>query len=204
MFRNVRFLNVNGIPCLRPNFSSLRQSAFVAAIVVVSGVVWLAGWEVAQSILDFTVLKTGVTLIYIPAGIRLLVLLVSGIWGAFGIALAFPFALIQVFPDATWLEVVIYSVIAGFIPYATVQVMCRIAGISRDLGTLRSLHLPLLAAAVSITGALAYVAALVAFDRFDAGNFLPDVTAMAAGDFLGCFAVVALARLAIEWRRRKR
>jgi len=186
---------------LRPILlSSLRQSAFVAAIVVASGVVWLAGWEVAQSILDFTVLKSGVTLVYIPAGIRLLVLLVSGIWGAFGIALAFPLALIQVFPDVTWLEVIVYSAIAGLVPYATVQVTCRATGISRDLGTLRAIHLPLLAAAVSITGAMAYAMALVAFDRFDIANFLPDVTAMAAGDFLGCFAVVALARLAIALR----
>lgn len=184
--------------------SSLRQSGFVAGVVAVSGVVWFAGWEVAQSILDFTVLKTGVTLVYIPAGIRLLVLLVSGIWGALGIALAFPLALIQVFPDVTWLEVIAYSAIAGFVPYATVQVTYRATGISRDLGTLRAIHLPLLAAAVSITGALAYTAALVIFGRFDIGNFLPDVTAMAAGDFLGCFAVVALARLATAWRRGHR
>lgn len=172
----------------------------MATVVLVSGTVWLAGWEAAQPIFDFTNLPTGITLVYIPAGIRLLILLVSGIWGALGIVLAFPFVLIQVFPDATWPEVVAYSAIAGFVPYATLQGFAGIAGISRDLGTLRSVHLPLLAAAVSITAALANSVALVAFDRFTADNFLTDVTAMAVGDFLGCFAVVVLARLAIAWR----
>jgi NAD/NADP transhydrogenase beta subunit len=189
---------------LRLQPTSLRQRAFIVAIVVASGAVWLTGWQLAQSILDFTVLRTSVTLVYIPAGVRLVILLVAGIWGALGIILAFPFALIQVFPDVTWPEVAAYSVIAGLIPYATVLATCRVAGVSRDLGTLRSIHLPLLAAAVSLTGALTYAGALVAFGRFDTESFLPDATAMAAGDFLGCFAVVALVRLAVAWHRKRR
>ncbi|PZF78646.1 hypothetical protein DK847_02245 [Aestuariivirga litoralis] len=184
--------------------SPLRRLGFVVVVILLSSLVWIASWEISQSVLSFTVMKDSVTLIYIPAGVRLVILLVSGIWGAIGIMLAFPVELIQVFPDPSWREIIVYSVIAGVIPYATVLAVCRWANVSRDLRSLRAIHLPLIAAAVSITGAASYAAALVRFGRFDAASFLPDVTAMMAGDFLGCFAVVLLVRLVIAIRRPPR
>lgn len=181
-----------------------RRLVFKAAVILISALVWLACWQIGQRLLDFTVLSNGITLVYVPAGVRLVILLISGIWGAIGIAVAFPLALLQVFPDISWPEALAYSAIAGFIPYVTVLAVCRMARISRDLSTLRSIHLPLLAAAVSVTGGLSYTAALVGFGRFDAARFLPDVTAMTAGDFLGCFAVIALVRLVIIGQRKRR
>ena len=180
----------------------LRRSVFVVLLMLASGFAWLACWQVARSIFGFTELNSGITLLYLPAGVRLVILLVAGAWGAIGIAMAFPLALFQVFPDLSWAEIMAYSAITGFVPYAAVQGSCRVAGISRDLGTLRPIHLPLLAAAVSVAGALAYTAALVAFGRFAAGDFVADATAMAAGDFLGCFSVVMLARLVFVWWRK--
>ena len=181
--------------------SALRRTSFVAIVAVASGVVWLALWEVFQVLLAFTKLKTGITLVYVPAGVRLVILLISGLWGAFGIALAFPLAVIQEFPDVSWEAMLVYSLVAGFIPYASLLWVSRAAGISRDLSTLRSIHLPLLVAVVSVFGALSYAIALVAFGRFDAHSFLQDVTAMAVGDFLGCFAVIALVRLTLLRRK---
>lgn len=179
----------------------LRRVLFLALVAVASGLAWLALWEVFQHLLGFTKIRSGITLVYVPAGIRLVILLVSGLWGALGIALAFPFAVMQEFPGVSWQEMLVYSLVAGFIPYATVLWVCRAVRVSRDLGSLRSIHLPLLAAAVSVFGALSYTAALVAFGRFEARNFLQDFTAMAAGDFLGCFAVIVLVRLSLSGRK---
>lgn len=187
-----------------PSSAFPRRLVFKAVVIFLSAVVWLACWQVAQSLLDFTVLRNGITMVYVPAGVRLVILLISGVWGAIGIAIAFPLALFQVFPDVSWTEATAYSAIAGFIPYATIRGVCRMARISGDLRTLRSIHLPLLAIAVSLAGALAYTAALVGFGRFDASRFLPDVTAMTAGDFLGCFAVIVLVRVALTRRRKSR
>ena len=174
---------------------TFRRLSFIGLVALASGIVWLASWQLAQPLLHFIQVKAGITLLYIPAGIRLVILLISGLWGALGIVLAFPFALVQQFPNATWLEIFVYSCIAGIVPYGTVLWTCQTAKVSRDLGSLRAIHLPLLAATVSVTGALAYSLALMAFGRFERGTFLQDFTAMAAGDFLGCFAVVLLVRL---------
>ena len=183
---------------------SLRRLLFIALVALASGVIWLASWQVAQPLFHFTQVKAGITLLYIPAGIRLVILLISGLWGAFGIILAFPFAVLQQFPNASWKEVIVYSCIAGVVPYGTVTWTCRTAKVSRDLSSLRAIHLPLLAATVSVAGALAYSVALVLFGRFEARSFLEDFTAMAAGDFLGCFAVVLLVRLVLAGRKGRK
>ena len=172
-------------------------------VAVASGLLWLAFWQASQSTLSFTQLANGITLVYVPAGIRLVILLISGIWGAVGIALAFPFALLQVYPDASWQEMLAYSAIAGFVPWATVLAVCRAANVSRDLASLRSIHLPLLAAAISVAGALAYAGALTLFGRLQAELLLQNVTAMSAGDFLGCFAVVLLLRVVITGGKQR-
>lgn len=182
---------------------SLRRLIFIVVVAFASGAVWLVSWQVAQPLLHFTQIRDGITLLYIPAGIRLVILLISGFWGAFGIILAFPFALLQQFPNVTWPEIIVYSCIAGIVPYATVMWTCRTAKISRDLSSLRAIHLPLLAATVSLTGALAFSLALVLFGRFEAIGFLGDFTAMAAGDFLGCFAVVLLVRVILAGRKNR-
>lgn len=181
-----------------------RRYLFTLLVVLVSGLVWIAAWQASSALLSFTVLNSGVTLVYLPAGIRLAILLIAGLAGAAGIALVFPLALLQVFSGLSVLETATYALIAGFVPYATVAGVCRAYGIAPDLRRLRSSHLPLLAAAVSITGAASYTIALVAFGRFPAQHFLSDVTAMAAGDFLGCFAIVALIRLLMRGYRALR
>lgn len=177
--------------------SPIRRVAFLAAVVLLSGAIWLASWKLAQTLLDFTQIKQGITLVYVPAGVRLVILLVAGFWGAVGLALVYPLVLIQSAAAMSWPEMAVQSVIAGFVPYLVVLAVCRTAGVSRDLGKLRSVHLPLLAAAVSIAGALALSLARIAFGRFSAESFLPDFTGIAMGDFLGCFAVILLVRIAI-------
>jgi len=186
-----------------PSFTPLRRVAFVAAVVLLSGLIWLATWKVAQSLLDFTQIKQGITLVYVPAGVRLVILLIAGFWGAVGLALVYPLVVLQGAAAVSWPEIAAQSLIAGFVPYLAVLAVCRTAGVSRDLGKLRSIHLPLLAAAVSIAAALALSLTRVAFGRFSAATFLPDFTGMAMGDFLGCFAVILLVRLAINGRKQK-
>lgn len=178
--------------------------AFTLLVAVASGLVWIVAWQISSAAFGFTVMNSGVSLVYVPAGVRLAILLIAGLAGAAGIAVVFPLALLQVFGGLSLAEVASYSAIAGFVPYIAVAGVCRAFGIAPDLRRLRSIHLPIIAAAVSLAGAFAYTGALVAFGRFPSDRFFIDVTAMAAGDFLGCFAVVALLRLALQGRRMLR
>jgi hypothetical protein len=44
---------------------------------------------------------------------------------------------------------------------------------------------------------------LTAYGRLDSAMLLQNLTAMTAGDFLGCFAVVLLVRLVIASRKQR-
>ena len=190
--------------CLPVFKATLRRLAFIAVVTFVSGLAWLASWNVAQAAFGFTQVEGGVTLVYLPAGFRLVILLVAGVWGALGIALAFPIIVFQVLQDSSWEEAAIYSVLAGFVPWLALYATCRVAGITRDLASLRAIHLPLLAFIVSIAGALAATAAMTWFGRFPADRFLQYAAGMTAGDFLGCFVVVLLVRLFVLTVRKLR
>lgn len=178
-----------------------RRLFTLAALTILSGLLWLASWEASHSVLGFTALPSGTMLVYLPAGVRLAVLLVTGLFGAIGVALAFPVALFQLFSNVSPAETIAYSALAGFLPYAALLTTCRLTGISRDLKSLRPAHLPLLAGSVSVVTALGATIALAAFGRVAPGQGLAHFSAMAAGDFLGCFAVVLIVRLAIAGYR---
>lgn len=183
--------------------ATLRRIAFIVVVALASGIAWLASWQVAQAVLGFTRTEDGIMLVYVPAGIRLMILLIGGLWGALGIALAFPVVLLQVYPNATWAETFIYSAIAGLVPWAAVYGTCRVAGITREFGRLRAIHLPLLAFAVSLAAGLANTAALTWFGRIQADRFLQYTAGMTVGDFLGCFAVILLVRLFVIGRGKR-
>lgn len=173
------------------------RGLYCLLLTLVSGGLWISGWLVSQHVMGFAALASGISLIYLPAGVRLAILLMAGVWGAVGISLVFPLALTQVIGDASLSEVAVYSLVGGFAPYAAVVLVRRIAGVGKNLQSLRAGHLPLLAAAVSISSALAFNLAFAAFGRMPEGTFLSGFTAMAAGDFFGCLAVVVLVRAGI-------
>ena len=58
----------------------------------------------------------GIDLIYLPAGVRLLIVLAFGVWGAIGIALSNPLLFITAFGQQSMSELVVNSLIAGFVP----------------------------------------------------------------------------------------
>lgn len=73
----------------------------------------------------------------------------------------------------------------------------RLAGVAPDLSGLSPWHLPVLALAVSLFVPLLFNLHFLLNDRYPAADFGRNYTAMAAGDFLGCFLVLAGARILI-------
>lgn len=80
----------------------------------------------------------------------------------------------------------------SFVPYIAIKALCRVTGAASTLSNLRPIHLPILAAAASVTAAFAGTAVLMLFGLFPAGTFLADFSSWALGDFLGSFAVVLI------------
>lgn len=168
-----------------------------AALVVTSGMLWCAVWIANKYLMAGTHVAPGIDLVFLPAGFRLLIVIVFGVWGALGIFLADPLMFMVEFGHGSAREVLINALISGFAPYFTVRAFCRVAGIKGSLTQLRPIHLPLLALAVSIVTPLLFNLHFLAEGRTQPQQFLHNYTAMMTGDFLGCLFVSIIARVGL-------
>jgi hypothetical protein len=168
-----------------------------AALVVTSAALWSSIWIANKYLMAGTHVAPGIDLLFLPAGFRLLIVIVFGVWGALGIFLADPLMFMLEFEQGSLREVVINALISGFAPYLTVLAFCRLAGIRGSLTQLKPLHLPLLALAVSFVTPLLFNLHYLAEGRTPPQAFLHNFTAMMTGDFLGCLVVSILARVAL-------
>ena len=167
------------------------------ALVATSAVIWCAVWLLNKYVMAATHVAPGIDLVFLPAGFRLLLVVVFGLWGAIGIAIADPFMFLVEFHQGSLGEVMVNALIAGFAPYLTVRAFYRIVGIQGSLVQLKPIHLPLLALAVSVVTPLLFNLHFVISGREPASEFLPHFTAMMTGDFLGCLLVSVLARVGL-------
>lgn len=168
-----------------------------AALVVTSALIWCVVWLANKYLMAATNVAPGIDLVFLPAGFRLLLVIVFGVWGAIGIALADPFMFLIEFHQGSPWELIINALISGFAPYLTVRVFSRLAGIEGSLVQLKPVHLPLLALAVSVVTPLLFNLHFLLSGRVPPSQFLHNFTAMMTGDFLGCLLVSVVARLAL-------
>lgn len=174
------------------------------ALVIVSAALWAVFWFAnswAFATLHYT---TGISLVYFPAGVRLLIVLVFGVWGAIGIALSNPLLFLFEFGSQSVPELLVDSLIAGFVPLLAARACQKLLGIGSSLENLRPVHLPILALAVSIATPLAFNLMFLAYGLKPLAELPRNVSAMALGDFLGCMIALMAAMLVLMLLRRLR
>ncbi|MFO1131987.1 MAG: hypothetical protein U1E16_08260 [Hyphomicrobiales bacterium] len=167
------------------------------ALVVTSALLWSSVWLANKYLMAGTNVAPGIDLVFLPAGFRLLLVIVFGVWGALGVFLADPLMFMLEFQQGSFGEVLVNAAISGFAPYLTVRAFYRLVGIQGSLIQLKPIHLPLLALAVSVVTPLLLNLHFLLQGRERLGEFLHNFTAMMTGDFLGCLLVSVLARVAL-------
>lgn len=176
---------------------STARSALPIGLTLLSAVLWLCFGVLNKSLLHFTTFSKGIELIYLPAGIRLGLVLIFGIWGTIGICLANPFLIAMNLGEQSIAFVIVNSLIAGFVPYLTLRAVQWLLRIDENLSSLKPMHLPFLAIAASVTAPLAFNSQFIATGLKQHETFLHNLTAMALGDFLGCLVVLIIMRVVI-------
>lgn len=164
-------------------------------LVAISAVSW-AAFAYAYSVgFDFVKEAPGVHLVYLPAGLRLLLLLIFGVWGSIGIAIAHPIVVWTQYGSTSIAFTIAHSLISGFGGLLVLRMSQRLFGVSPSLEGLRPRHLPLLSLLMAVVMPLLFGFDLVAFDIRPASEVAMTYWAMLLGDFLGCFLVVAVVLL---------
>jgi hypothetical protein len=142
----------------------------------------------------------------LATGVRLLLLLVGGVWAAVGISLSALAMLVAGGGDGAPGYAVLFSLIAGFGPYVSLAVTSRSLGIDKNLSNLSSLHLPLIALGVAAGTSILHAAALWLSGSEPLAQLPGLVLAMASVDFLGCLITIYLLSLGLgayrRWQRR--
>lgn len=170
----------------------------IAILVLFSAVSWTAFAYLNSVAFDFLKEAPGVHLVYMPAGVRLLILLLFGVWGAIGIAIAHSFAVLNQYGSASTAFLVTDSVISGFGGLLVLFVSQKLFGISPTLEGLRTKHLPLLSLMMAIAMPFMFNAVQVAFGYRPVSEAASNFWPMLLGDFLGCFIVITVVLLLIK------
>lgn len=179
-----------------------EKARWDTASLLFSGIVWL--FSVYGSHQLFGSLQFGAAsfVLSIPAGLRLILLLVFRGWGAVGISLAE--LLLAVFEGRHMApaDLVLHSALTGLAPYLALRLTMAIFGIGENLTSIRSIHLPFLALASSIGSALLLTIEATAVGRLSASHLMDRMVAMLWGNFIGILCVFFLAHLLhAGWRR---
>lgn len=188
-------------PPTSPRLSEIRINV---TLVIASAALWAAFWFLNSWLFAALEYTAGIAFIYFPAGVRLVLVLVFGVWGAIGIALSTPLLFMQAFGQQSVEEVVVNSLISGFVPLLAARACQWALGIGWSLEKLRPAHLPLLSLAVSIATPLALNLMFVAYGLKPIADLPQNTAAMVLGDFLGCMIGLVVAKLGLLAYRRLR
>lgn len=172
--------------------------SLAAALCALFFVLYLASFKFNTWIFTQQVYTQGVAWVFLPAGIKLLAVLVARWWGVMGVALAGLWVThTDVWSGADW-PAHLGNIVAWLvIPFLVIQVLIRWWRLAPDLSNLTFHRLFVINAvftAVSAVGTSAY--AWWVYERRDA-DFVATSIAMAFGDFVGTFLVMGLILVAV-------
>lgn len=127
----------------------------------------------------------GISLVFLPAGIKLIAALVSGFWGVLGTVVALALVSPEFWPDQPLWFYVVYPSLSGFSTLAVVAMMKRLLGIDNDIRNLRFIYIPIIdLCATLVHGAV--VNGFFALKHLEVDqDFFTRAFAMSVGDFLG-------------------
>lgn len=142
----------------------------------------------------------GVNWIYLPAGLRLFLVLIFGLSGALGIVISS--VLITLYRDLgdDYLSIIGIGLISGLSPLLARYLTIRNLKISPDLS---NLNLPIIAACIVIFALISSSLHQLWFWLMDipSGSF-PNTIVMITGDILGAVLLIALIKVCIDLYKR--
>ena len=165
----------------------LRSQTFTDNILTctVFGVAYWVSFEISKYLNLTQGFAPGISLVFIPAGVKLLAALIGGFWGIVGVVVALTFQGYDIWSEQSQTFILLNALINGFSTLAVVELMRSLLKIDQDLSNIRLLHLPLIDLANSVCLGLVQNGHRVFWGLEDNNSFLTKVSATALGDFLG-------------------
>jgi hypothetical protein len=167
---------------------------FIEKIALVFGsfILYLGAFQINQTLDEYVLYAQGVALIFLPAGIKHISILIGRLWGAIGCFLALAYLTPEFWTEISWLQIFLYSGISTAATVGLILAGMRILGINSDLSNLRFMHLPLLDLITTTGHSFATNAYFIADGMKVTQEFVTNALGMALGDFIGSFIMMML------------
>lgn len=170
--------------------------------VLAAAVGWLAALYLFLELLPLLPVSPGINLIFLPAGIRLFLIIVLQGWGAIGIFIGDQIWHLHDHDVMSPADSIGLSLIGALVPYAVWRIYCHGAGIDRQLRALKLKNVLTLAFYSSVASPLAFNLYFALTQAKPWAEFGRNLWAMIAGDAAGILVVLGATTLAVRgWRR---
>lgn len=165
--------------------------------VCLTALIYIAFYVLNTNLFSGMEFSQGIAWVYMPAGIRLLCILLFAEEGAAGVFLAslFTASVYDLFPDDP-IAMLGYSLISALSPYLVYRFMVDVVGLQRSLRALTPAKLLLCGVLFAVFTPLLQ---LIWFTLRDVSyHFWQNLTVMSLGDFLGSLIVLYLMKLLLS------
>ena len=162
------------------------------ATAVTSGVLFSLSFRLNQFFDAQFVYAAGISLLFLPAGVKLLAVLVGRLPAILGLLVVGIYLGAGIWPDKPMSSIVYFAVVSLMTyPIAAFGLM-HLLHIQRDLSNLRYHHIVWLSLAASVLNGVVHNWLYWTQGVTASEELWQKSAAMALGDFMGCFVVVAL------------
>ncbi len=162
------------------------------ATAAASGILFSLSFRLNQYFDEQFVYSAGISLLFLPAGVKLLAVLVGRLSAIVGLLVVGIYLGAGIWPDKSMASVVYFAIVSLMTyPIAAFGLM-RLLHIRHDLSNLRYHHIVLLSLAASVLNGIVHNLLYITQGVTSSEELWQKSAAMALGDFMGCFVVVAL------------
>lgn len=138
---------------------------------------------------------SGISLLFLPAGIKLLFVLIGRAPAVLGMGLMATYLGLDLWPGLAFYGVALIG-FAGVMSYAlSAFLVLRPLGIQRNLLNLRHWHILLLSVVAGVGNSAVHALLFSALGLHSPTESVQNAMAMTLGDFMGCFVVLTLFQL---------
>lgn len=179
----------------------LREAIEAAILIAITAILYWLGFELQGLLFQFTEHIPGVNWFYLPAGLRVLFVLVAGIYGAVGIFAATVVINLMHMKDLSGVLLLVSAVASGFGAWVALWVLRWRGLIAPGLQGLTATGLLQFACVYAAFNALFHQVTWLAFNR--EGSLLTvDIWPMFVGDLLGALTFLYLWKFALGRKRK--
>lgn len=167
-----------------------------------SALVWVGSYLLDSHFLQFPLHTPGIDIVFIPSGVRLMVIMIGGIWAALGVCVGSLFLVGSVFQTAQPWVILPVAVGSGLFPYAALRASLWATGVDKNLTNLSAIKLPLISLGVAVGSSVLHNVLFSALSLKPWQDLVKNSFAMAAGDFIGILLAVAIVFVILRLIRR--